>query len=702
MAVTAIQEWLQAGHADPGNPVQRQLLVISGSADNCYERTEKLLCTLPPTLSSCWVGPENRGATLHTEIQHARLLLGQEFDVAVYDAHQPFRPSALMALAGTIKRGGRLILLTPDLTTWHLTPTVLDTHYVSYGYELGNSPYLKRLQTQLLDPRYCDTVAYWQPHAIHLPIASGTLQTTQIPAPFLTEDQARVFTKAKQQLDKADACVVLTAPRGRGKSALLGLLAADLIQQGKDVSLTSPVSNNTQAIFDIAQHHCNGLRSGNRSPELTSPTGGGRLQWFAPDHPRLTLHQHHYLIVDEAASLPLPVLRKIVASADRLILATTTQGYEGSGQGFLNRFLPFLDQLKELTHYSLSTPIRWLNDDPLEQFCEASLLFAENEKQPPVMSATQDILWSTEAFDSLSERHFREAIQLLTSAHYQTTPDDIMRIVDAPDTFLVLATTADTIVAVCIVTREGGARLTSLAAQISSGERRVRGHLGAQRLALLSGSPALASLSYWRINRIAVAPALQGQGIGSDCLRYINDIAKAHDIDALSSSFGATSRLLNFWCINDFEQIAAGRKPDKSSGERSALVLQPLTRKMIRHMSYLKRIYRYDTSQLDIRLLITPATDDDLKCIGVIFRRLNDFSWGSRSFDQLGIAWNYFIMLDKSNLTRQLSAGMDLQGVSQVLALSGKKEAKNTLQNAVTHFLESLEIKKPPEGGLFD
>lgn len=686
MAVTAIQEWLQAGQRAPGSNVHRQLLVISGSAAVCKRRAEQLLSALPLTFSSCWVGPTQLSSIRQVDIRHTKHLLGQEFDVAVFDAHQPFRPSAFLALAGTIKRGGRLIILTPDLASWHLTPTVLDAHFVSYGYTLPASPYLKRFQTALTHGHDQQNIAHWRHASFHLPVAQARHNAHQAPSPFITQDQADGFAQAQQAMNASGACVVITAPRGRGKSSLLGLLAADRIKQGIDVALTSPVSHNTQAIFDIAQKQCDGVLSGQRSPHLTDTSSGGRLQWFAPDNPGLTAKQQHCLIIDEAASLPLPVLRQLIVASEQLILATTTQGYEGSGQGFTTRFLPLLERTRTVTHCRLTSPIRWFDDDPLEQFCADNLLITDDVSQtaPPVKA--EDVNWSKVQFDVLSESHFRQVIHLLVSAHYQTTPDDIMRIVDAPDTFLILGTAESAIVAVCIVTAEGGERLAPVASDISMGARRVRGHLGAQRLSLTSALPQLASLRYWRVNRIAVHPAHQNQGIGSQCLTYLHETASEHNIDALTSSFGATKNLINFWLINGFEQIAAGQKPDKASGERSALVLRALSHRTENCLPGLRQLFLYDTSQRPLPLLAQTNAEDRF-CIDVIVNRLRQFAQGTRSFDHLGVAWQYFLLHNNDEKYQKLTDEMGLRDLTHTLRLAGKRETSDVLQQAVADFL---------------
>ncbi|MCT9623490.1 tRNA cytosine(34) acetyltransferase TmcA, partial [Curtobacterium sp. C2H10] len=70
-----------------------------------------------------------------------------------------------------------------------------------------------------------------------------------------------------------------------------------------------------------------------------------------------------WLIVDEAAAIPGPLLRRLVARFPRTLLTTTVQGYEGTGRGFLLKFCAGFAQLRQ---FSLSAPVRWAPGCPLE------------------------------------------------------------------------------------------------------------------------------------------------------------------------------------------------------------------------------------------------------------------------------------------------------------------------------------------------
>ena len=130
----------------------------------------------------------------------------------------------------------------------------------------------------------------------------------------------------------------VTAPRGRGKSALAGMLLGSI--QGSAV-VTAPAKGAADVIARFA---------------------GERFHFMAPDALLDSTLQADWLIVDEAAAIPGPLLEKLVTRFPRVLLTTTVQGYEGTGRGFL---LKFCARFSGLQSFTLSTPsagrpdVRW-------------------------------------------------------------------------------------------------------------------------------------------------------------------------------------------------------------------------------------------------------------------------------------------------------------------------------------------------------
>jgi tRNA(Met) cytidine acetyltransferase len=82
---------------------------------------------------------------------------------------------------------------------------------------------------------------------------------------------------------------------------------------------------------------------------------GDAFRFMAPDALLASNARASWLIVDEAAAIPAPLLRQLVARFPRTLLTTTVQGYEGTGRGFLLKFCASFP----LRQFSLLDPIRW-------------------------------------------------------------------------------------------------------------------------------------------------------------------------------------------------------------------------------------------------------------------------------------------------------------------------------------------------------
>lgn len=149
---------------------------------------------------------------------------------------------------------------------------------------------------------------------------------------------------------------------------------------------------------------------------------------MAPDALLASKEKAAWLIVDEAAAIPAPLLRQLVSRFPRTLLTTTVQGYEGTGRGFL---LKFCASLPHLQSFTLSAPIRWAAGCPLESAISQLLIFNDEAfRDAPMgeiaLEAVNQSCWQTQP--ALPEAMY----QLLSGAHYRTSPLDLRRMMDAP------------------------------------------------------------------------------------------------------------------------------------------------------------------------------------------------------------------------------------------------------------------------------
>ena len=124
---------------------------------------------------------------------------------------------------------------------------------------------------------------------------------------------------------------VLTADRGRGKSASLGIAAASLIKEGAEqIIVTAP----SMAAADVIFRH-----AADRLGVAIEKAGVIRwrnslLMFKAPDELANQQEPCDLLLVDEAAAIPAPLLKRLLNAYARIVFSSTIHGYEGTGRGF--------------------------------------------------------------------------------------------------------------------------------------------------------------------------------------------------------------------------------------------------------------------------------------------------------------------------------------------------------------------------------
>jgi N-acetyltransferase 10 len=176
------------------------------------------------------------------------------------------------------------------------------------------------------------------------------------------------------------------------------------------------------------------------------------------------------VIVDEAAAIPLPIVRNLIGSY-LVFLASTINGYEGTGRSLS---LKLIQQLRESTQPSLSngikedaaagpptkkpvytappkirtlrevkldTPIRYSTGDKVEQWLNALLCLDATISPRPALHGTphpsqcelfyvsRDTLFS---YHLASEAFLQRMMALFVASHYKNQPNDLQLMSDAP------------------------------------------------------------------------------------------------------------------------------------------------------------------------------------------------------------------------------------------------------------------------------
>tara|TARA_Y100001968_G_scaffold139902_1_gene128027 strand:+ start:2715 stop:4832 length:2118 start_codon:yes stop_codon:yes gene_type:complete len=577
--LAALSSWNNALLQTPN--AHRQLLVVSGSAHYCKDVIDQLIQgysnqeTLFLGKSLC---PDYSSLT----IAAYRQILGAEYRLAVVDTFEAFRPNAILAVAGTVTQGGLMVVCCPHLNEWPVYREASTGHYLSYGEQLQFSQLRAAIGSQFIQTS--NVAILRENFAPELPEIISAEPPAAPPLPFRSAEQQRLFNliTAGQLIENA----LFTADRGRGKSTLLGMIAGHyMTTQSQSVIITSRYAESVKQVLAGVLLTC---PQATQTDRYRVTLNDMTCQWLPLDHPSLnTLSEPTLLLIDEAASIPVPQLTALCNQAKHLLLSTTVRGYEGSGRGFITRFMPWLKHHRpDIRHFALHTPIRWFENDPLEHFWYRALCMDTTAIDMREVTSSESHGGSTINYETLNKEQFDshtnlQLLPLLMQAHYQTTADELVRLYDSPANNTLLAINDNQVIGVLNYQQEGGVLLRDVASQIASGARRVNGHLSAQGLSVLLASAAMATATYWRINRIAVLPRFRRTGIASNLINRLLQRAKTAGVDALTTSYGATPSLTAFWNTNDFMPAKPGLKRDASSGEYSLLMFLPLSQTMV-------------------------------------------------------------------------------------------------------------------------
>ncbi|MCF7485543.1 GNAT family N-acetyltransferase [Vibrio sp. A2-1] len=506
----------------------------------------------------------------HVPVKKGQQLLGRECQLLVCDFREQFDANSFSAALGALVGGGLLLVIPPK----------------SDEYEEGlNSTFGKRW----LASNFAKLFSVSQDDEQLTQLYTRNPLPEELTQPILFdrfEQQKTAVELVKKVVSgHRKRPLILTADRGRGKSSTLGIAAAELLveRHGLNIIVTAPSVKAVEPVFAHASQ-----RLGPCEVISTTNIGhqGGSLRFVAPDELLQSKPDCDLLLVDEAAAIPIPMLKSMVGIYHRMVFSTTVHGYEGSGRGFGIKFEFWLSVHRPgWKGFKLEQPIRWNNNDPLEAWLfdcfllgnDASLSDSAIHELDNFSDKTINQLNLVELSkaDCLANPHkLQRCFSLLVDAHYQTSPNDLMQFLNNPAIHLYAAWQQDECLGCMLVTEEGGLD-KDLIAQIQIGKRRPQGHLAPVLLANQLGCTEAATSRCFRVMRIAVSTPHQGLGIGGWMLAKLSE--QTSQADYLATSFGATSELISFWRDNDFVPVHIGHQRDQASGCHSVLMVKALT-----------------------------------------------------------------------------------------------------------------------------
>ncbi|EXJ67311.1 tRNA(Met) cytidine acetyltransferase [Cladophialophora psammophila CBS 110553] len=550
-------------------------------------------------------------------------ILGNTYGMCILQDFEAITPNLLARTVETVEGGGLVLLLLKGMKSLKQLYTMSMDVHSRYRTEAHDDVVARFNERFILSLGNCESCLVVDDELNVLPISGGK-NVQPLPPPSSESENvlptqkelkeikdsladsrpvgplinlAKTVDQAKALLTFVDAIsektlrstVTLTAARGRGKSAALGVAVAAAIAHGySNIFITSPSPENLKTLFEF-------IIKGFDTLEYMDHVDYTILQSTNPDYNkaivRINVHRQHrqtiqyiqpqdahvlgqaeLVVIDEAAAIPLPLVRKLMGPY-LVFMASTINGYEGTGRSLS---LKLIQQLREqsrggvhasgddveiadkatgkaskdgqkvyaggrsLREITLSEPIRYAPGDAVEKWLNRLLCLDAtlpkskmNTQGTPHPSACElvhvnrDTLFS---FHPVSEKFLQQMMALYVASHYKNSPNDLQLMSDAPahQLFVLIppipedANKLPEPLCVIQVALEGRISKKSVLSSLSRGQR-AGGDLIPWLVSQQFQDSEFAGLSGSRIVRIATNPEYLNMGYGSRALELLRD-----------------------------------------------------------------------------------------------------------------------------------------------------------------------------------
>jgi len=608
-------------------------------------------------------------------------VLGRTYDLAILDLINNLEPNDLGRLMGVVQGGGLYIFLTPKFSTYQKIITRFQSTLLTpqYGIESIRHLFVKRFLKKLFshdgiliydvdEDKIIKDFSFKNKQPIGkkepILIPKKTLIPKTVYSLVKTRDQVEVLRLIEKLYFKPKGgekqVIVVTANRGRGKSSVIGMGVAGLAHKlrrakGKcRILVTAPSPQNVEELFKFALKTLKRLNYDIKEEKLPTLITAKtiEIQYVTPIE--ALRKRAEILAVDEAASLHVPMLFKLLERFDRIIFSTTIHGYEGAGRGFTVRFLSRLKKRQDISlyEYEMKEPIRYSENDPIEKWLfDTLLLDAEpaqlNEEDLSCIERREVEYFKPklEEFFLKREDLLRQFFGIYIMAHYRNNPNDLGMMMDAPHHFpraLMLKTGK---LVVSLELAEEGPLKGDLAVKSARGAW-IMGNIIPDRLIKHYKTIDFGELKGWRIVRIATHPEVMRKGLGSQALAYVEEEAREKGYDWVGAGFGVTNELLRFWARNGYTPVHLSPERNPVSGEYSLLVVKPLNSKAKRYVDFFAWEFKnkfisaltdpYFDLEAEVALILLEATPK--KDIPLIFSkfqigRLMTYIWSEMTYE---------------------------------------------------------------------
>ncbi|NXK23460.1 NAT10 acetyltransferase, partial [Arenaria interpres] len=536
-------------------------------------------------------------------------ILGNTFGMCVLQDFEALTPNLLARTVETVEGGGIVVILLRTMNSLKQLYTMTMDVHSRYRTEAHQDVVGRFNERFILSLASCKNCMVIDDQLNILPISSHIANITPVP-PQSQEDRLRpqdlelkelkeslqdtqpvgVLVDGCKTLDQAKAVlkfieaisektlrstVALTAARGRGKSAALGLAIAGAVAFGySNIFVTSPSPDNLHTLFEFIfkgfdalqyQEHLDYEIVQSLNPEFNKAVVRVNVfkehrQTIQYIHPAdsVKLGQAELLVIDEAAAIPLPLVKNLLGPY-LVFMASTINGYEGTGRSLSLKLIQQLRQqsaqtqvtmtaenkstataklasARTLHEVSLHESIRYAPGDPVEKWLN-DLLCLDCLSITRIISGcplpeTCDLYYVNRdtlfCYHRASEVFLQRLMALYVASHYKNSPNDLQMLSDAPahHLFCLLPPVPPTqnslpeVLAVVQVCMEGEISRQSIMNSLSRGKK-ASGDLIPWTISEQFQDPDFGGLSGGRIVRIAVHPDYQGMGYGSRALTLL-------------------------------------------------------------------------------------------------------------------------------------------------------------------------------------
>lgn len=587
----------------------------------------------------------------YTYYKETDKILGQTFGMCILQDFEAITPNLLARTIETVEGGGLVVLLLKGMKSLKQLYTMSMDVHSRYRTEAHDDVTARFNERFILSLGSCESCLVVDDELNVLPISGGknvkplppptesdidtpsrkelkqikgSLADTQPVGSLIT--LAKTVDQAKALLTFVDAIsektlrstVTVTAARGRGKSAALGVAVAAAIAYGySNIFITSPSPENLKTLFEFVFKGFDALNYLDHVDytilQSTNPDFNKAIvrvnvhrqhrqtiQYIQPQDAHV-LGQAELVVIDEAAAIPLPLVRKLMGPY-LVFMASTINGYEGTGRSLSLKLIQQLrDQSRSgtkpsaeetdiadrstgrsskdgekgysggrsLREITLSEPIRYAPGDAVEKWLNKVLCLDAtlpktrvNTQGTPhpstceLVHVNRDTLFS---FHPVSEKFLQQMMALYVASHYKNSPNDLQLMSDAPahQLFVLIPPVKDDAnqlpepLCVIQVALEGRISRQSVLNSLSRGQR-AGGDLIPWLVSQQFQDSEFAGLSGCRVVRIATNPEYLGMGYGSRALELLTDFYQGK-FASLSESENPLAEHENMTRVTDAE-----------------------------------------------------------------------------------------------------------------------------------------------------